>query len=163
MPPQNSESSEPSDLLSQPTILTRARPMLQWSSQLSATDLNDFDNRGYVETDAYWQVAGRMKVNGGLLAVVGAQGVGKSAVLLRLFHLPGGKRLLISWSEPNEQIRDLLRYNWVISHTSFADLKEAFESIYRPLLRAEIRRDRMVPIRLPKGRALPTNIRSLGC
>jgi hypothetical protein len=104
-----------------------------------------------------------MRVNGGLVAVVGAQGVGKSAVLLRLFHLPDGKRLLINWSEPNEQMRDLLRHDLIISpaQTPFANLKESFESTYRTLLRAEIGRGRMVPIRLPKGRSLPADLRSL--
>ena len=167
MPPQN--GSQPSDQLSQTDATSHLRPVLQWSSELSAIDVNESDNPGWVITEPYQGILRKtLTVKGGLFAILGTQGVGKTATLHRLLPILNSAdrhAVLINWSEPNEQIQDLLRYDYglpiVHKDHPLTDLRERSDVIYRSLLLIEIRKHRMVPIRLPEGTAVPDNLASL--
>jgi hypothetical protein len=144
-----------------------ADSVLHWAHNLAAGSLDDQLDEGYIHTVEYDQLRNRLIAGtGGIMVVFGTQGVGKTAALRHLFYELNPKEhsqdgdltfLLVNWVDMREQIWDFPPANrFFVRHSSHpSDLMIESISSYRLLALTELK-SRFIPIKLPKGKELPT-------
>jgi len=137
--------------------------VLRWGHSLATSPADEKYKDGYFRTIQYQQLHNTISSKTTrTLALTGAQGVGKTAALVRLHHdlSPSNihNSLLMNWGDKNEQTQAILNSD---NEFFMFDGSKLLNYMYRDLLFTEFKNTHFAPIKLPKGKLLPDSPRDL--
>jgi hypothetical protein len=146
--------------------------VLRWARQLATGSMDPDDD--YLRTNSYMRLYEMLSTaTTGLIAVVGVQGIGKTAALKSLFydlnpqkhdHESDLDALLINWKGERHQVENFLNSdNSSLANHPAHPYESALElaTSYRNRLIDELGKFRFEQVKLPKGKGLPTEPKKL--